>query len=412
MKWSNKGHEFDHIGEQLKDRKKIYIYGAGENGKYACDRIKFLNCVEGFIDIDQEKKGKRLQGVEILDLESVLKNRLGTYIIVVAVSNINMINVKKSLICQGLREGLDFYGYNEFIDIYLPIHAAYAYQKIYHKGLTFVPTRRCPLNCKNCLNFIPFVKDHWEDSFESVKEQLDIFFACIDYLGILSLVGGEIFLYSRYKELFKYVGENYRDKIATLSITTSAAIIPDDETFDIFNKYDFTIHISDYRSALPGVEKTYTRFIEKLKEYDVNYVQFEDHEWLDLDVFGDEKVITEADKITHFNACGIPWQFLKDKKLYSCNWAGMAVMAGAKPDIMGDYYDLRTCTVEKKDIDEEKIDSSKKQFTFLEEKRYELMEFIMGYTYKGCVDMCSKCNGHITINTHFVPPAVQIPRKH
>ncbi len=52
MKWSNKGHEFDLIGRKFKVNKKVFIYGAGECGKYLFNKLLFVNCVEGFIDND------------------------------------------------------------------------------------------------------------------------------------------------------------------------------------------------------------------------------------------------------------------------------------------------------------------------------------------------------------------------
>ena len=80
-------------------------------------------------------------------------------------------------------------------------------------------------------------------------------------------------------------------------------------------------------------------------------------------------------------------------------------MAGAKSGCDTDYYDLRSCTTEIEREDEGKT------FLFQKEKCKELMEFGLGYSELGYVEMCSKCNGYSTINNHFVPPAVQIPRK-
>lgn len=48
MKWNNKGHEFDEIGQRFKVNKRVWIYGAGENGRDLFERLKFADCVEGF----------------------------------------------------------------------------------------------------------------------------------------------------------------------------------------------------------------------------------------------------------------------------------------------------------------------------------------------------------------------------
>lgn len=416
MKWTNKGRQFDEIGKKIKNKKNIYIYGAGENGKYVLKRLEFLNCMGrmdekksirgGFIDVDENKQKCGYLGYRVYSLEEIKKIDREELIIVIAVSNINKTNVVKKLVVNGFIEGEDFFDFQDFIDVYLPIYAAYKFNKVYHRGICLIPTRKCPLNCQHCLNFIPYVEKPSEDKIEAVKKDLDRLFAVIDCLGILSVVGGEIFFYSQYKELFRYIGEKYRKQIVVLSVTTSAVLVPDDETFLLFKEYGFTLHISDYRSALPGIETNYKKFIEKLEEFQVEYVLFENHEWLNLDVFREkDMLVTEKERIEHFDACGIPWSYYSDGKLWQCNWAGFAVMAGAKSGCDTDYYDLRSCTTEIEREDEGKT------FLFQKEKCKELMEFGLGYSELGYVEMCSKCNGYSTINNHFVPPAVQIPRK-
>lgn len=406
MKWTEIGHQFDAIGKELESRKNVYIYGAGENGRYVFEKIKFLDCFQGFIDGDREKQNKGYLGKKVFSLKELKEKDRDSILVIVAVSNLNRTNVAKTLISYGFKEGKEFFDYQNFIEAYLPIYAAYGFQKLYHKGICYVPTRRCPFNCQHCLNFIPYVEKPSEDDISMVKDDLDRFFTCVDGLGILSITGGEIFLYSEYKELFRYIGKNFRDKIATLSITTSAAILPDDETFELFKKYNFTVHLSDYRKSIPGVTEKYGDFVKKLKEYDVSYVQFQSDEWLDLDVFREHDAWTEEEElIQHFDSCGIPWNFYKNGKLYACTWAGMAVMSGAKKEYMDDYYDLRNCTKE--------VGSGNtgNKYEFMEEKLKECMEFAFGYTKKGYVQMCAKCNGNVTINKHVVAPAVQIPRK-
>lgn len=422
MKWTKKGHQFDTIGEKIIQKKYFYIYGAGENGKYTFEQIKFIDYAApgavvkqksfcGFIDRDLQKKECGYLGEKVYTLEEVLKeneHRMEEVCIIVAVSNANRANVVKKLTGYGLFEGTDFFEYRHFVEVYLPVYAAYRFNKVYYKSITYIPTRKCPLRCKNCLNFIPYIENPTEDSIEIVKKDLDRLFSCIDYTNRLSLAGGEIFLHSHYKELFKYIGENYRNKIATLAVTTSTVILPDDETFRLFKKYGFTIHVSDYRSSgLPGIEKKYRDFVEKLKEFQVDHVLFEDHEWLDLDVFRKKEMYTEEqEKINHFDACGIPWGYYKDGRLWPCAWHALAVEAGVKPECETDYYDLRSYTVEK-----EAVEGEKTVFEFQQEKCRELMEFGMGYSEKGYMEMCSKCNGNSTINFHFIPPAVQLPRK-
>ena len=50
MKWKNKGHEYDNIEMPFNTKTKIWIYGAGENGTELYRKLKFIDCVAGFID--------------------------------------------------------------------------------------------------------------------------------------------------------------------------------------------------------------------------------------------------------------------------------------------------------------------------------------------------------------------------
>ena len=56
MKWTNKGHQFDRFSEIFSNEMKVYIYGAGENGKDLFSRMMFADCVEAFIDNDERKE--------------------------------------------------------------------------------------------------------------------------------------------------------------------------------------------------------------------------------------------------------------------------------------------------------------------------------------------------------------------
>ncbi len=48
----------------------------------------------------------------------------------------------------------------------------------------------------------------------------------VDYCGEFVLIGGEPLLYKELPEVVEYIGNNYRDKIATFSITTNGTILP------------------------------------------------------------------------------------------------------------------------------------------------------------------------------------------
>ena len=72
MKWTNKGHEFDGVYENLKTKKKFYLFGVGMYGKAVYEELKKMGeTVIGFIDNDSCKQHTKYDGLTIYPLEEV-----------------------------------------------------------------------------------------------------------------------------------------------------------------------------------------------------------------------------------------------------------------------------------------------------------------------------------------------------
>jgi len=71
MKWSNKGHEFDYVAEQLQQlfcdkHKLIYVFGAGLIGIGLKTVYEKTGYFAGFIDNNEEKRKNGVDGAEVL----------------------------------------------------------------------------------------------------------------------------------------------------------------------------------------------------------------------------------------------------------------------------------------------------------------------------------------------------------
>ena len=89
----------------------------------------------------------------------------------------------------------------------------------------------------------------------------------------------------------------------------------------------------------------------------------------------------------HRTECNQSCQELRDGKIYSCNYAAYATVAGiAGDEDLEEAYDLRTHT---------------------KDKQKELVEFRLGYTTKGYTNFCKKCRGFTTENSVEIEPAIQ-----
>ena len=165
-----------------------------------------------------------------------------------------------------------------------------------------------------------------------------------------------------------YIDQNYGDKIDTLRMENT---------------------VDDYREAVPQFSKQFDQLINKLNQYQIKYYINKADSWIDL---ASEKTDysnwSEKQLEEHRESCEQSWQELRDGKLYSCNYAAYATVAGiAGEQDLEEVYDLTE---------------------FSQEKKKELVEFRLGYTTKGYTNFCKKCRGFTPENSEKVEVAEQI----
>ena len=129
--------------------------------------------------------------------------------------------------------------------------------------------------------------------------------------------------------------------------------------------------------------------IKKLDQYKIKYYINEADFWIDLaPEKTDYSKMTEQELIQHRTECSQSWQELRDGKLYNCNYASYATVAG----IAGEQ-------------DNEEVFELKKH---MEINKKELIEFRLGYSSKGYTNFCKKCRGFTPENNEIVKPALQV----
>lgn len=391
MKWNNVGHEFDEIGKNFESNKKIFIYGAGEYGKILFDKLSFANCVEGFIDNDETKQQSGYCGKQVESIFEFMKRRNGEYIVVTAASRVNTGVFMNQLRSVKYRDGVDLFEYETFVNYYLPIYAVYGWNKVYFHSVGLTLTTICNLRCKSCLAFIPYNTNPMAYDVKMFKQSIDSLFRYVDYVDIFQLSGGETFLYEDHIELVKYIYKNYRNKINKFYTTTNGTKCLNDSDYEELHNAEIVVIVDDYRDTVENNKIKIDRLIEKFEEFKVRYVINKVDHWIDLAPKNtDNTKLSEKELEIYFNACQQPWIELFENKLYSCNYAQYAMRAGIIEDSENDYFNL----------------------TYMNENRLkELVEFRMGFTTKGYVDMCKNCSGYIAINKNIVKPAVQINQK-
>lgn len=393
MKWENPGHEFDdNFGAFFRPSMGVYIYGAGETGEILYEQIEFLECVRGFIDNGFQRKINSLHGKSVETIVSFgarLNDEMcRNNIFIVAASRVNeplMLNQLRRLGNGKIRDGINLFSSTSFLDFYLPIFAFYCYDKLVIKEVSMSLTLRCTLRCKNCAGCIPLQKNPRDFSLAMLMETLDSFFEKVDYVSYFELAGGEPLLFCELIELVKYIGENYRDKCYNLRITTNGTLVPSDELCMLLNQYNISVMLDDYGKSISVQLYKMPEIIEKLDKYKIDYMINGTEYWFDMGIGEQDNTHMSEDELESlYTACSWNCMQLYDNKLYQCGLTFYALESG----LVDDEYAFSLSGDE-------------------HQGKKELLEYSYRYLPKGYANICKKCSGDYTVNTHLIKAAIQ-----
>lgn len=381
MKWTNRGNEnipYKNIADMVKQNPAFCIYGAGQFGNELYGVLKKFDLFECFIDNSVEKQKSGYNGEAVISEAQFWKMYRSPKVrpfIVIAASAANTRDIKENLQEKGLIYGRDFFTFKEFINKVFPVIAYFVFGKTYVNLTQICVTERCSLKCKKCAHGCYAVKaDHQDLTLEQVKKSADAFFSKIDYICEFVLIGGEPLLYRQLAEAVEYIGSKYRNKINIFSITTNGTIKPSDRLLSVCREHDVLFRISNYSKQLPRLERQYSILSELFNENGIRYsLGFQDSSWTDYGFEYVNRNGTEEELIKVFDSCDTPCHEIRENKFYFCVMA-RSVAENLSKNVGEDDY-----------IDFDKLVSS--------DWKRELLEFILGYSQKGYLDMCNYCHG-------------------
>lgn len=384
MKWTHKGHQFDALGSQILKVKRIYIFGAGENGQYLYSQIKGMVEVCGFIDNDVKKQQGGYLGKPVCSLQQLSGSQQDFYI-VVAASQVNTPCIVRQLEQAGYTLNVNLFVMKEYLEIFM----LYGSNKLYIDNCTISITQRCTLNCEKCSVLTPNLKAAAHYDVDTVRKDADILFNAVDMVNVFGLLGGEPFLHPELYEIVDYIGSRYRKQINRFVITTNATILPSEKLLDLFVRDHITVVISDYTEALPNLKKAVAQFLNCIDCAGIDCEISKTDRWID---FGYDWVnkndTSEADMTNFFDRCKMPCRLMQNGTFYYCANSKFAINAEMNKQDPANTYDLSG---------------------FDRKNKKTLFEFDSGYNDVGYINMCRKCNGYLSINQNFVEVAKQAP---
>lgn len=392
MRWKNKLHELDAEANGLLERreqlKHIYIFGAGQIGAQFIPTLCKYGVLAGFIDNDKQKRQNGCRGYKVYSLDEYLMHRNG--VIVVAVGEKIMPDIIQQLTEVHLSENIDYYPYTAFFDRIFPMMSFYFYDRSFVNLAQISVTERCTLKCRKCAHGCYAVNNITASdlSLEQVKKSADSFFSKVDFVQEFVLIGGEPLLYKQLTDAISYIGERYREQIGIFSITTNGTLIPDEQILKLCKEHGVLFRISNYSATLIQLEDAYRRLTDALQIHEVEYILGRaEKEWMDYGFDHVDRKASGEELIRVFDSCRTPCREVRENRFYFC------VMARSVSENMEfhvgkeDYLDLDSLEGE--------------------QGKRELLEFQLGYSEKGYLDMCNYCYGAEAVN-YPIPAAEQV----
>ncbi|MCL2603252.1 MAG: radical SAM protein [Defluviitaleaceae bacterium] len=400
MKWTNPGHQFDEWGRTLCEINTIYIWGAGVGGANIYHCIHWLGIEKDlticFVDADKEKQGNLFCDKCIISPQQffeIFKND-GTMVLIIALrAEKSLAYIYKEWDLENKAEiipGKNCFTYtqkNKTKKIF-SLLMMYRYGKLLSMEQTLITTTECTLNCNCCLNFTPYNKNRRHFPLDELIADIDLLFSRVDYVYSFYISGGESLLYDELPNLIDYIGKKYRNHIYELTLPTNGTLVPGKAVLEKLSEHRLKVRIDDYRDTVPICNEHIPVIIDLFHRYNIAFYLFKPEEWINLEHENTANhFMGNEDLIRHFDACGLRYKYLKNGKLYACDFHAFAAEADVGRVDDGDFLDFKNAT------------------------KGEILEFLLGYNQKGYISFCKNCLGSYAINKNRIQPAVQLEQR-
>ena len=201
--------------------------------------------------------------------------------------------------------------------------------------MTLPVTLRCTLNCDKCVARVPDLKSSRDISLDELRRDLESLFACVDYIYLLEISGGEAFLHPDLDEIIRLCAKP--GKVNHIRVHTNATVMPNEKLLAALRETKVSVQISGYPQALqPNVEQ----LKDVLKKNGIFILHEFRSCWFDCGDFGQRQAGSEQRR---FSVCIqrllVPFC---DGKLHFCSESVLLMKEERIPDCKEDYVDLRS----------------------------------------------------------------------
>lgn len=301
--------------------------------------------------------------------------------------------VKAQLLRQGLAEHRDFIRRDHFLILY----NYFKHQRLYASNVVVSVTTRCTLNCADCSVMTPRQSETLTFPLHELTANADLLFRRFDFIGSLSVLGGEPLLYPQLPEYLEYLGKRHRKKMASLVLITNGTINPSPRLLDSCAKYDVRFLVSNYSGAnIPGYQERLNRCMETLKSARLTADFHRLDKWYQFYTGTGESLYLpdRESELEHYRHCVQDIQCLgfHQGRLYACTAMWAAFRCGLYESDGHDYLDLAA------------IDPKSQK------DRQKMFDMCVYFCDQGCSPHCRQCRGNDKRFHVPVPTAVQVSK--
>mgnify|MGYP002715343052 CR=1 FL=1 len=265
------------MGEQY------YFIGVGGVGRRALQHLISLGVIKGVLDNDSRKWGTEICGFTIrpYDRDAVK----GYNIIIGFFDSGEFEEILK-------KDGIRYWSLADFI-------TQWYQEKNKQAAVAFLDipiTSRCSLNCRHCMQYIPYRKEKKDVSLNDMKKRLGHLYDAIDFILEASIIGGEPFMHPELADIITSID---RKKIKNIVITTNGMVMPSATVLKVCKENDIFISISDYGKTLPHIKERIDKFESIVKESGIK-CERKNQVWFAPGMFTDEDEMNQNCSRTHF----------------------------------------------------------------------------------------------------------------
>ena len=308
--------------------KRYYLWGLGGVGKRAVGYLAPLGILDGIIDSDITKAGQTINGLTIYDYDTA-KPFLKDAGVIIAHFRFE----ETEAVLE--RDGIEFYRLGDFI-------TAWYWNSRRENAigfLDFIITTRCTLNCKDCMQYIPY-RPHEDIPLTRLKNDLQKLFSRVSFVGEISIIGGEPFMYENFTELLDYIVQNFSKRVGSVVITTNGTITPDAKLLELCKQTGIRISISDYTNVIPQLEGQISQLESAAALANVK-TERKRWSWSKPGRFDAEDYVKSNEKDNTSATCGQTHMQLHNGRLWRCTLMAAGNAAGfCDVHSLHDYYDL------------------------------------------------------------------------